>query len=110
MVNFVSQLDWVIGYSEMCMYVCVRVCLHACARAQSCPTLRDPMDCSPPAISVHGVLQARILEWVAIPFSRESSYPGVGGGSPTLQADSLPSESPGKPTQIYGQTVFWVFL
>ena len=41
--------------------------------AQSCPTLLDLMDCSPPGSSVHGILQARILEWVAIPFSRESS-------------------------------------
>jgi len=40
---------------------------------QSCPTLWDPMDCSPPGSSVHGILQARILEWVAIPFSRGSS-------------------------------------
>ena len=36
---------------------------------QSCPTLCDPMDCSPPGSSVHGILQARILEWVAMPFS-----------------------------------------
>ena len=43
--------------------------------AQSCPTLCDPMDCSPPGSSVHGVLQAEILEWVAIPFSRRSSRP-----------------------------------
>ena len=42
---------------------------------QSCPTLWDPMDCSPPGSSVHGILQARILEWVAIPFSRGSSWP-----------------------------------
>ena len=41
--------------------------------AQSCPTLWDPMDCSPRGSSVHGILQARILEWVAIPFSRRSS-------------------------------------
>ena len=41
--------------------------------AQSCPTLCDPMDCSPSVSSVHGILQARILEWVAIPFSRGSS-------------------------------------
>ena len=41
--------------------------------AQSCPTLCDPVDCSPPGSSVHGILQARILEWVAIPFSRGSS-------------------------------------
>ena len=42
---------------------------------QSCPTLCDPMDCSPPGSSVHGILQARILEGVAIPFSRGSSPP-----------------------------------
>ena len=41
--------------------------------AQLCLTFCDPMDCSPPVSSVHGVLQARILEWVAIPFSRGSS-------------------------------------
>jgi len=44
--------------------------------AQSCPTLCDPIDCSPPDSSVHGILQARILEWVAISFSRVSSRPG----------------------------------
>ena len=43
--------------------------------AQLYPTLCDPMDCGPPGSSVHGILQARILEWVAIPFSRESSRP-----------------------------------
>ena len=42
---------------------------------QSCLTLCDPMDCSPPSSSVHGTLQARILELVAIPFSKESSRP-----------------------------------
>ena len=41
--------------------------------AQSCPTLCDPMDCSPPGSFVHGILQARILEWVALPSSRGSS-------------------------------------
>ena len=42
---------------------------------QSCLTLYDPMDCSPPVSSVHGILQARILEWVAILFSRGFSQP-----------------------------------
>ena len=60
--------------------------------AQSCPTLCDPMD-----YTVHGILQARILEWVAFPFSRGSSNPGIEPRSPTLQADSLPAEPPGKP-------------
>ena len=41
--------------------------------AQSCLTLCDPVDCSPPDSSIHGILQARILEWVAISFSRGSS-------------------------------------
>ena len=40
---------------------------------QLCPTLCDPMDCSPPGSSVHGILQLKIPEWVAIPFSRGSS-------------------------------------
>ena len=47
----------------------------ACMCAWSCLTLCVPMDCSPPGSSVHGILQARILEWVAIPFSRGSSWP-----------------------------------
>ena len=42
---------------------------------QLCPTLHNPMDCSPPGSSVHGIPQARILQWVAIPFSRGSSRP-----------------------------------
>ena len=42
---------------------------------QSCPTLCDPMDCSLPGSPVHGIFQTRILEWIAISFSRESSWP-----------------------------------
>ena len=45
--------------------------------AQLYPTLSDPMDCSPPVSSIHGIFQARILEWVAISFSRGSSQPGI---------------------------------
>ena len=65
----------------MLLCVCVKV-------SQLCLTLHDPMDCSLPGSSVHGISQARILDWVAITFSR---------ASPTLQADSLLSEPPGKP-------------
>ena len=65
---------------------------------QSCPTLCDPTDYRLPGSSVHGILQARILEWVAIPFSPENlPNPGIKPESPALQADSLPSEPPGKP-------------
>ena len=48
---------------------------------QFCLTLCNPMDCSPPGFSVHGILQARILEWEAIPFSRGSSWPRDRPGS-----------------------------
>ena len=65
---------------------------------QLCLTLCHPMDCSPPGSSVHGILQARILEWVAILFSRGSSQPRdqtqvshIAGGFFTIWA-------PGKPT------------
>ena len=43
--------------------------------AQSCPTLCDPIDCNPPGSSIHGIFQARVLEWVATAFSRGSSQP-----------------------------------
>ena len=65
--------------------------------AQSCPTLCDPMDHSLLGSSVHGILQARILEWVAISFSRGFPDTGIEPGSPTLQADSLLSDPPGAP-------------
>ena len=52
--------------------------------AQSCPTLCDPIDCSLPGSSVHGIFQAIVLEWLAISFSRELPDPGIEPGSPTL--------------------------
>ena len=66
-----------------------------------CLTLCDPMECSPPASSVYGILQARILEWVAIPFSKGSSWPRDQTRSLALQAGSLLSEPPGKPISFY---------
>ena len=63
-------------------------------------TLCDPMDCSPPGSSVHGILQARIPEWIAFSFSRGFPDPGIIPGSLALQADSLPPEPPGKPWRI----------
>ena len=57
--------------------------------AQSCLTLCDPMDCSLSGFSVHGIFQARILEWVAISFSRDLPDPGIKPGSPALQADAF---------------------
>ena len=60
----------------------------------------DPMNYSLPGPSVHGILQAIILEWVAISFSRGSSQPRDRTWSPALQTNSLPSEPPGKPLSI----------
>ena len=73
-----------------------------CAKLlQSCPALCDPMDCSLPGSSVHGLLQVRILEWVAMPSSRGSSQPKDQTMSTTFnlnwQAGSLPLAPPGKP-------------
>ena len=60
-------------------------------KSLSCVQLCDPMD-----YTVHGILQARILEWVAFPFSKDLPNPGIEPRSPALQVDSLPAEPPGK--------------
>ena len=64
---------------------------------QSCPAVCDSMAQNPPGSSGHGILQARILERVAISFSRDLPYPGIKPVSPALQADSLSSEPPEGP-------------
>ena len=66
---------------------------------QSCPIRYDPVDCSPLVSSVHGTFHIGILEWVAISFSRESSWPGIKPASPmspALRVHSLSTEPPGK--------------
>ena len=63
-----------------------------CLVTQSCPTLCNPMDCSQPGSSDHGILQARILEWVAMPSSGNIPNPGIEPRSPALWVDSLPAE------------------
>ena len=59
----------------------------------------DPMDCTPPGFSVHGISEAKILECVAISFSREASRSGIEPTSPALQADSFLAELPGDVVQ-----------
>ena len=80
------------------LYYIQRYILHYiyCAKLlQSCLTLCDSMDCSPPGSSVHGILQARTLEWVVMPSFQillQGIFPTQGSirpRSPTLQADSL---------------------
>ena len=60
---------------HVCTFVIILIVYCVCSVIQSCPTLWDPMNCSPPGYSVHGILQARILEWIAMPSSRRSSQP-----------------------------------
>ena len=66
-------------------------------KVKSCPTLCDPMDCSPTGTSVHGILQARILDGLSFPSPGDLPDLGIEPTSPALQADALPSEPPGKP-------------
>ena len=94
-------------YGKLVCLVCVCVCVCVCVSVCLCvllfysqPTLCDPIDCSPAESSVHGILQARILEWVAMPFSRGSSCQGSNLHLLHLlhwQAGFLPLAPPGKP-------------
>ena len=63
------------------------------------------MDCKPPGSSVHGILQARVLEWVAIPFLGDVLDPGIIPKSLALLVDSLPSEPPGMPQEHADLTI-----
>ena len=80
-----------------------------CLVTQSSLTLCDPRDCSPPGSSVHGILQARILEWVASPPPGDLPNPGIEPRYPALQADSVLSEPPGKPmdTGVSSLALLW---
>ena len=96
----------------MCVCVCVCVCVLFCAKSlQSCPTFCNRMDCSLPGSSVHGIPQARILEWVVINISHTHIYgfPGASddkesacnAGDPGLIPESgrSPGEGNGNPIQ-----------
>ena len=72
-LNFMSHFHQEL-FPQTTIFLIVCCC---CSVAKLCLILCDPMDCSPPGSSVHGILQARILEWVATSFSRGSSRPGV---------------------------------
>ena len=112
-VNFYCRANW--SSLHMCMHIYMYVLYfifsivfyhkilsivlfaiqYVCSVAHSCPTLCNPMDCSPPGSSVHWILQVRILEWVAMPSSRVSSQPRgwtqvshIAGGFFTIWASS----------------------
>ena len=95
------------AYAAVCLCVCVCVCARASLLSLfSRVWLCDPMDCSPPGSSVHGVFQARILEWVAIPYSRESSQPRDQTCIfPALWVDCLPLNHLGSPLCWYSLQV-----
>ena len=84
------------------MCVCVCVCEYVYLTTKSCPNLCNSMDCSPSGSSVHGISQARILEWVVIPISRGSSPPMY----PAIQADFLTTEPLGKPKILHWHGAF----
>ena len=78
-------------HMKRCSISLVTACVHA-KSLQSCSTLCYPMECSPQDSSIHGILQARILEWLAMPSSWGYSNPGtepVSQASPALQVDFL---------------------
>ena len=74
--------------------------MRVCLVAQSCSTLCDPMDCGLPGFSRHGVFQARILEQVAISYSRGLPDPGIEPMSPALAGGFFTAVPPGKPLKL----------
>ena len=85
------------------VFVCVHVCACMLSHFSHADSLHDPMDCSLPASSVYGILQARILEWVTMPSSRDLPNPGIkpmSPAAPALQMDSLPLSHQGSPTVL----------
>ena len=76
--NALEASLWQISLSTQALSSVVCVCLCECLVAQWCPALCDPIDCGPPGSSVHGISQARILEWVTVSSSRGSSWPRDG--------------------------------
>ena len=88
-LTFKTHKYIVIQFNKLANYLKTSLCVFSLVLvAQLCPTLCNPMDCNPPGSSAHGVVQARILEGVAIPLPR------IKLESPTFQANSLPSEPP----------------
>ena len=88
-------------YVHVCVYIYAYICVCVCLAAQSCPTLCDPMDCSPPGSSVHGDSPGKNPGvGCHCPPPGDLPDPGNEARSLPLQADSLLSEPPGKPRGI----------
>ena len=95
-VSFTRDYRWE-DWNLYTFWSLLEVVLVVVSVAHSCLTLGYPMDCSPLGFSVHGILQAKLLEWVAIPFPRRPSQTRDQTWVPALWADTLPSEPPGSP-------------
>ena len=84
----------------ICVYIHMWCVCALCSFMKLCLTLCNPMDCSPPGSSVHGIFQVRILKWVAISFSRGSSWPleieYACSASPALEGEFFTTEPHGK--------------
>ena len=91
--NFWSPKYSLTTSQSLCCYCLPSLSLSAL----SCLTLCDPLDCSPPGPSVHGILQARVLEWVAVPPFRESSRPRDWTGFSSIAGRFFTTEPPGSP-------------
>ena len=89
----------------VCTHIYVYTCMP-CSIASVCPTLCDPMDYSPPGSSVHGIFQARILEWVAMSSSRDLFHSEVESLSPA----SLNHWAMGEPVYVYMYTQILITL
>ena len=94
--------QWIFKITRILRVLKFHITTEYCLVAKLYSTLCNPMDCSPPGSSVHGISQARILEWFAISFSRGSSRPRDGLNprlpvSAALRVGSLPTEPPEEP-------------
>ena len=102
-------------YTLVCyiqLYICIYICVHVHTRTkslQSWMTFCDPVDCSPPGPSVHGVLQARILEWIAISSSRGPSQLKDRTHVSCIGKHLFNTEPPGKPDIYIYIYIFFFF-
>ena len=94
------------------VYLCHYYCIESESEvAQQCPTLCDPIDCTLPGSSVHGIFQARVLEWVAIAFS--INHPdSLAGAAKSLQScptlcDPIDGSPPGSPSLGFSRQEHW---
>ena len=92
-------MEWVLYLFQMSVTYQIHVCSFLCSATRLCLLLCHPMDCRLSGSSIHGICQARILEWVAMSSSRESSWSRIKLVSPALAGRFFTNEPPGSPTR-----------